>query len=93
MLGVDETTGEEKQDLLSLDMNHQYKIRSPFRNMREIQMQINISCRLLSFCDKLFITEQVSTSTNACDLQVFSKMRLGYEIIINKPFFSLCIPR
>lgn len=41
---VDETTGEEKQDLLSLDMNHQYKIWRPFRDMRDIQLQINISC-------------------------------------------------
>lgn len=41
---VDETTRKEKEDLLSLDMNHQYKIQHPFRDMREIQMQINISC-------------------------------------------------
>lgn len=34
-VSVDETTGEEKQDLLSLDMNHQYKIWCPFRDMRD----------------------------------------------------------
>lgn len=26
MLGVEETAEEEKQDLVSLDMNHQYKV-------------------------------------------------------------------
>lgn len=61
-VGVDETTGEEKQDLLSLDVNHQYKIRGPFRDTREIRMQINIGCRRLSFCDKLFITEYMYQS-------------------------------
>ena len=32
---VDETAEEEKQDLLSLDMYHQYKIRCPFRDVRD----------------------------------------------------------
>lgn len=32
---VDETAEEEKQDLLSLDMYHQYKIWCPFRDMRD----------------------------------------------------------
>lgn len=35
---VDETTREERQDLLSFDMNHQYKIRFPFWDMKEISM-------------------------------------------------------
>lgn len=41
---VDETTIEEKRDLLSPDINHQYKILCPLRAVREIQMQMNVSC-------------------------------------------------
>lgn len=40
---LDETTGEQRQDLLSFDMNRQNNIWLPFRDVREIQMQINIS--------------------------------------------------
>lgn len=43
-VGVDETSGKEKQDLLSLDVNHQFNIRCPFGDTRVMPMQINISC-------------------------------------------------
>ena len=43
-VGVDETSGTEKQDLLSLDMNHHCKIWGPFRDMRVMRKQINTSC-------------------------------------------------
>lgn len=48
----------EKQDLLSLDKRHQFKIWATFRDVEVMPMQINISCSLLSVCDKLFITVQ-----------------------------------
>lgn len=56
---VDETSTEEKQDLLSSDMNRQYEIWCLLMGMGEIQIQINIGRSHLSFCDKSFKTEHM----------------------------------
>lgn len=64
------------RDLLSLDINHQYKILCPPRAARETQMQMNVDGWLLSSCGKVDV---MTCTRNLC------KYRSGNLIFV-------CIP-